>query len=482
MGTDFDEHEWRLNRYTVVKARLTKWYGLSRLSITGRNILLQSILYGSMRYWFFTMVPPKDIIEMIESDAKELLWATNPRLDTGEKGTEHTSIRWMHRLASYLPQREGGGGVTHIESHVTAFQAQWIIRYLDPRDSPWKQTLDQWILHKKGSVNAAGEYVRGERDDAGLGRAVLLLRPTVDYAARLPPEAKYMRACLTSFKKLNLTQDISLTTHETQGEPLWENNRFTPRLHPANIKEWTTHLQTTRLSNLLDRNNRFWDSKDWENFMKHEGYHPPHLTKLERKEWRTERLLDQPVIRIGIPQTVRTAIRTPPPFQDKDIVHVSSSTYEGYARYELDPDGTPTLHKLHLDHCGFPHETGLTLHTDAHTTLTHTAKWTQMKEEYTAPHNEGDPDTTEQKEGRTAIIGPTTTSFPLNQGWYAEGQTPRTKDETPRTLSSLTIHEITTILTRRLIAEAPEEDHRPHCEAAWRLRFTPRDIPIIAWE
>ena len=63
-----------------------------------------------------------------------------------------------------------------------------------------------------------------------------------------------------------------------------------------------------------------------------------------------------------------------------------------------------------------------------------------------------------------------------------EGLTPRTENGTPRTLSSLTIHEITTILTRRLIAEAPEEDHRPHCEAAWRLRFTPRDILIIAWE
>ena len=105
-----------------------------------------------------------------------------------------------------------------------------------------------------------------------------------------------------------------------------------------------------------------------------------------------------------------------------------------------------------------------------------------MKEEYTAPYIEGDPDTTEQTEGRAAIIGPTTTSFPLNQGWYAKGQTPRTKNDSPRNLSSLTIHEITSILTKRLIAGAPDKDHRPHCEAEWRIRLTPREFPIIAWE
>ena len=127
MGTNFDESDWWHARYATVKARLTKWHGLSHLSLTGRNILLQSILYGSIRYWLFTMVPPPEVIELIESDAKELLWATNPHLDTSEKGTDRASIRWMHRLASYLPQREGGGGVTHLDSHVAAFQAQWII-------------------------------------------------------------------------------------------------------------------------------------------------------------------------------------------------------------------------------------------------------------------------------------------------------------------------------------------------------------------
>ena len=46
--------------------------------LTGRNILLQSILYGSMRYWFFTLPVPPKIIELIESDAKALLWARHP--------------------------------------------------------------------------------------------------------------------------------------------------------------------------------------------------------------------------------------------------------------------------------------------------------------------------------------------------------------------------------------------------------------------
>ena len=76
------------------KPRAATWNGLARFSLTGRNILLQSILYGSMRYWFFTLIVPDKIIDLIEQDANALLWAANPELHSNEDGTAKRSNRY----------------------------------------------------------------------------------------------------------------------------------------------------------------------------------------------------------------------------------------------------------------------------------------------------------------------------------------------------------------------------------------------------
>ena len=147
VGNDFNVLTWWLSRYHEVKRRVAYWQGIGGLSVTGRNMLLQSILYGSLRFWFFTLTVPEEIIDMVESDAKEILWAAKPELRTNEEGTETSAKRYIKRDASYLPQKKGGGGIMHIRNHITAFQAQWIIKYLDPRNAPWKDVLDRWILN-----------------------------------------------------------------------------------------------------------------------------------------------------------------------------------------------------------------------------------------------------------------------------------------------------------------------------------------------
>ena len=149
-------------------------------------MLLQSILYGSLRFWFFTLTMPEEIIDMVESDAKEILWAAKPELRTNEEGTETSAKRYIKRDASYLPQKKGGGGIMHIRNHITAFQAQWIIKYLDPRNAPWKDVLDRWILN-----------------DDQLGRGTILCRRKTDYGAQLPDSCEYMKACFASFAELS---------------------------------------------------------------------------------------------------------------------------------------------------------------------------------------------------------------------------------------------------------------------------------------
>ena len=88
---------------------------------------------------------PESVIKLIESDAKQILWSTEPTLRTNEEGTEKKSRRYIHERASYLPTKKGGGGIMHWESHCEAFYAQWMIRYLHPRKAPWKEIAGLWI-------------------------------------------------------------------------------------------------------------------------------------------------------------------------------------------------------------------------------------------------------------------------------------------------------------------------------------------------
>ena len=89
-----------------------------------------------MRYWFFTLPVPDTIITLIETDAKALLWARYPELRTDEDGTAQATRRQMTEGASYNPVRKGGGSIMHLESHITAFQAQWPLLYVHPRSTP----------------------------------------------------------------------------------------------------------------------------------------------------------------------------------------------------------------------------------------------------------------------------------------------------------------------------------------------------------
>ena len=85
----------------------------------------------------------------------------------------------------------------------------------------------------------------------------------------------------------------------------------------------------------------------------------------------------------------------------------------------------------------------------------------------------------------TAVGDPVTRTFPLNEGWYMLGQTPRKPQADPRfgddlrRLTDLTIHEITAHLTANLVNPTTGltvSQTRPNCEQAWlgRMQSTHR--------
>ena len=192
LGNQIDEHAWWMGKYRTVKGRVARWPSLRRLSVTGRNMLLQSIFYGSFRFWLYFMVLPASITKLIEQDAKQILWATTPHIDSTEDGSPKCR-RWITERASYLPLHKGGAGVMHWPSHCEAYYATWIIRYLHPRKAQWKNILRHYIDN---------EFIHD-----GILVAAALDR---DRSAQLPLSATYIRRCLRSFAMLRLTQNTDL--------------------------------------------------------------------------------------------------------------------------------------------------------------------------------------------------------------------------------------------------------------------------------
>ena len=121
MGNRLDEEDWWHKRYRLVKARIAAWKSLAHLSITGRNLLLQAILYGSLRYWLFSLIMPESILDALEEDSYNILWEQQPEIFSNEDGASAKSRAYIHKPASYLPQKQGGGGVMHFRSHALAY-------------------------------------------------------------------------------------------------------------------------------------------------------------------------------------------------------------------------------------------------------------------------------------------------------------------------------------------------------------------------
>ena len=78
MGNKLNEVDWWWKKYAEVKRRIAAWKSIGYMSLTGRNMLLQAIMYGSIRFWLFFMALPNVILKELQQDAYELLWAENP--------------------------------------------------------------------------------------------------------------------------------------------------------------------------------------------------------------------------------------------------------------------------------------------------------------------------------------------------------------------------------------------------------------------
>ena len=105
--------------------------------------------------------------------------------------------RWVAKDTAIGPREKGGLNNIDWPDHAAGFQAEWMIRYLQPGEAAWKQILDQFILYdKKGKMR----YPEG--------RGILLMNLSdaqkTAIITSIPKGAEYMRACIREFWKLRI--------------------------------------------------------------------------------------------------------------------------------------------------------------------------------------------------------------------------------------------------------------------------------------
>ena len=301
-----------------------------------------------------------------------------------------------------------------------------------------------------------------------MGRGVVATRRGPQRAQQLPERSEYIRACFAAYYSLQVVQDTSLLNHESQGEPLWENNRFKiEHLPPGTQWQWEYYLETYRISDLAERGTgRPFTAHEWSGFI--DQMAPAGQSDAEEQRWADERRRDWPAIQASVPKALTQEMNKPPPAHaDGDVVKTvdEHSGREHYARVQI-LAATPQieLHELWLDTSGYPHETGRKLRYADQISVERAAVWTAMNKQYKQPYR-GDEENAEP-ETRSAVMGSVTETFPLNDGWHLKGTDARKQDGKPKRLSELTIHEITARLTGIKMAGA-----RPNCEAAWEQRL-----------
>ena len=73
IGNNLNADKFWLRKLDAVRDKAKRWGGLYRASLSGRNLVVQAMYYGSLRYWLYSLPMSKDMINTVQRDA-DILW------------------------------------------------------------------------------------------------------------------------------------------------------------------------------------------------------------------------------------------------------------------------------------------------------------------------------------------------------------------------------------------------------------------------
>ena len=93
------------------------------------------------------MMMPENIIDWLEQDVHQLIWAKDPHFAADEHGQDADSMakRKIKHATALKAWRTGGIGQLDWREHLKSLRRKWYLRYLDQDRGAWKWVLDEWI-------------------------------------------------------------------------------------------------------------------------------------------------------------------------------------------------------------------------------------------------------------------------------------------------------------------------------------------------
>ena len=230
-GEQLDEEIFMEKLYLKVKSKMAAWHDHAQMTIFGRAMIANAMVYSRFRYVAQSMVIPDYLMQAIEEDVQTLLWARDASFDPHNIGTQSNFRRWMKNDAQYNERRNGlGVGVLHWAHHVQGLQANWLLKYNDATRGQWKEILDNWLA----------------RHHVGRG-AVFTTVPRKELVAsttgRRPALPRFWKEAIAALRCMPLEQARpNHWPHEgARGHPLWDSPAF--RLSSPYKHLWSTKLE-----------------------------------------------------------------------------------------------------------------------------------------------------------------------------------------------------------------------------------------------
>ena len=397
IGNDLDHEDWWAKKLEAVRSAAKHWYGLRRCGFMGRNLIVQAMFFGRLRYWLYSLPMSRKTRNSIQHDANQLWWARDPDLNNKKR-----IRRFVAKETAIGPKSKGGLNALDWNTHVSAFQPQWITRYVDPSDSTWKRILDEIILKDR----------HGKEAHSTKGRGVLFANLTTYDKTKilksLPKRATYIKECLKAHWRLNLTQD-ALSIDGIHSEPLWRNHRFHFQgVDAREERSLARNLNLRSLSDILNHRRKPRTRKEWMHYIHSQKvpitWNSPQASYVALvAQANPHRQMAERLVALfrQIPKRVTDALRSVP---------VVARFSEEEPRYIEKKNGSLILT------LGQPDGKFLKLTKDS-VGKTHTAKKT-----YNKAHNLVEVAWWSPKDADARVLGPRPTAYPLPEGWLFMGE------------------------------------------------------------
>jgi len=431
VGNDLDHNKFWAKKIQAVRDKAQNWVNLYKASYAGRNLIVQAMYFGSIRYWLYTLKMDKELKNKIQADADVLWWKPEPDLNNPPARIK----RWVAKGTVIGDKNRGGLGNMDWKTHSEGFTSEWFIRYVHPSKAAWKDILDYMLFaNKEGEISPERQTLLYSK---------LTPSQKLKLLHRLPKTAIYIRQCLRDLWDLKLVPTTDLNKRTIASESLWYNHSFEMSGVGWRDKKYFQEITEVNLvSDIMDKNtNRPFTKTQWKYWISkmHQakrGRRPDNLFVITKAD-----LIFSAIESVPRDIKKRARLRDYVPKVEEIIALGKDNDEIEYGYYIEVP--APSIRKIWIDSSGYPHDTGV-LKPTGNKTILEVEMWRSK-----------------WKENR--IMGPKLTAFPANTEWKIGNEFVK--------LDRLTIK----VSTK---ARQNAKMKPPSSEISWKQRLLQQNIPF----